>query len=211
MPTFFIRHNRRDAKGHSASRNTWPSGGRSCGAGLAIRFPFIVLLASSVFVSAWAMADGAVVCVSLGLGWLLLALAVIDARRLTLPDWLTTALFVSGLIAADHWSLLPLRDHLTGAATGAGSLYSVNAIYRGVRGRDGLGFGDVKLAAGAGAWLGWQGMPSVIIYATLSALALVALGGFGRGLKRDTPLPFGTFICLGIWLTWLGGPILLAP
>lgn len=181
---------------------------RYCGAKISLRYPLVELAAIGTSLAAILVADGALAWITVGFGWLLLALAVMDLRHMFLADSLTAALLLSGLAAAWIWSVHPMQDHVLGAVLGAGFLFVVNAAYRTLRGVDGLGLGDVKLAAGAGAWLGWQGLPSVLVYATASALLIVASGLFGRELARDKAVPFGAFICLGIWITWLAGPIL---
>jgi len=160
--------------------------------------------------SAIAVLDGALLWVTIGLGWALLALAAMDLRHMILADSLNLSLIPSGLGVAAIWSQLPLRDHVLGTLIGATALYLPNVIYRALRHRDGLGLGDVKLMAGAGAWLGWQGLPSALLYATVPALIVAFSGLLGRKPAPDTAIPFGAFICLGIWITWLAGPIELS-
>jgi leader peptidase (prepilin peptidase)/N-methyltransferase len=87
-------------------------------------------------------------------------------------------------------------------------LWAVAWVYRRLRGRDGLGLGDAKLLAAAGAWVGAGGLPSVLAGAAIAALA--AAGGMmlaGRRLDRHTALPFGPFLAAATWLVWLFGPI----
>lgn len=85
-------------------------------------------------------------------------------------------------------------------------------LYRRIRGRDGLGLGDAKLLGALGAWVGWQGLPTVVLYAAgaglLWALArsLVRPGRF-KPLDPKQRLPFGPFLCLAGWLVWLYGPL----
>jgi len=142
------------------------------------------------------------------LGWTLLCLAVIDARHLILPDALTLPLLLLGLVVA---ALLPggrLVDHGIGAAVGFLAFAAVGAIYRRLRGRDGLGLGDAKLLAAAGAWVGWAGLPGVVlIAAALGLLATLALRMTGRGGPAEAPVPFGPWLCAAIWCTWLYGPL----
>ena len=108
------------------------------------------------------------------------------------------------------WALAPdeLRDRVAGAACGYLGLWLVALIYRRLRGRDGLGLGDAKLLAAAGAWVGASGLPSVLAGAALAALA--AAGGLtlaGTRLDRHSALPFGPFLAAATWLVWLFGPI----
>ena len=85
-------------------------------------------------------------------------------------------------------------------------------VYRRLRGREGLGGGDAKLLAAAGAWIGASGLPSVLFGAAVAALlAAAALALAGREMRRDTALPFGPFLALATWLVWLFGPLPVYP
>lgn len=148
---------------------------------------------------------------SCGLGWALLALAVIDARTMLLPDALTGPLLAAGLalclIGGDG---LSCRDRLIGAAIGLAVPLLIRAVYRRLRGREALGMGDAKLLAAAGAWLGWAGLPGVILIAAAAALVVELLRAVIEGrLETRRPLPFGPYLCLAIWLIWLYGPLQL--
>ncbi len=155
--------------------------------------------------------DGPVFWVSVGLVATLIVLADIDRRTMLLPDILTFPLLVAGL-AVTAW-LAPARffDHAIGAAAGYAMLAFVGWLYFRFRGRDGLGLGDAKLLAAAGAWLGWQALASVVMLGAIAALVCVAfLAVIGRSIGRHQALPFGPFLCLGIWLSWLYGPVTFA-
>ncbi|MFZ5791053.1 MAG: prepilin peptidase [Pseudomonadota bacterium] len=143
-------------------------------------------------------------------GGSLLALAWIDWRTHLLPDILTLSLGAAGFLIT--WLAEPtfLVDHLIGATAGLGILTALIHVYRLARHRDGLGGGDAKLLGAIGAWVGWQGLPTVMVYAALSGLAWVLIGALrGRSLRLDTRLPFGPWLCLGGWLVWLYGPLVL--
>jgi leader peptidase (prepilin peptidase) / N-methyltransferase len=180
---------------------------RYCGGSLSLYYPLVEMAALAIVLSALLASDGSLLWITIGLGWSLLALAAMDVRHMILADSLNAILAVSGLLVALWWSRYSIQSHVVGLLVGAGGLYLVNMIYRSIRDRDGLGMGDVKLMAGAGAWLGWQGLPSVLLYATVAALVLVCSGLLVRKPTRDTAIPFGAFICLGIWMTWIVGPI----
>lgn len=82
--------------------------------------------------------------------------------------------------------------------------------YRAIRGREGLGAGDAKLMAAAGAWLGWSLLPDVILLAALLGILATMLGRIkGRAIDRGTTIPFGPFLAIAIWLTYVYGPLLL--
>jgi leader peptidase (prepilin peptidase)/N-methyltransferase len=138
------------------------------------------------------------------LGWTLLTLAWIDARTMRLPDVLTLPLLLAGLAAT--WLLQP--DALfANAATAALAYLALQALalaYRRLRGRDGLGEGDAKLLAAAGAWLGPLALPRVLVLAAGGGLlAALALAAAGRRIDRNTAMPFGPFLAAATWLLWL--------
>ena len=139
------------------------------------------------------------------LGWWLLLIAVLDGRHFLLPDSLTLPLLAGGLAAA--YGLVPERWlwHLAGAAVGWLLFAALAWLYKRLRGRAGLGGGDARLMAAAGAWVGLEGLASVLLIACFAALlfALLRLKGKARFLTR--PVPFGAFLAPGIWLVWLYG------
>jgi leader peptidase (prepilin peptidase)/N-methyltransferase len=137
---------------------------------------------------------------TLGLTGVLIAIAVIDLRSFRIPDVLSLPLIAAGLVLAWVQPLMPFWHHLIGAAVGFALLAGVGEWYFRQQGVDGLGLGDAKLFAAAGAWLGWQALPAVLLIA--------ALGGLGfalrqRGATRGTAIAFGPWLALGFWLVWL--------
>ena len=142
------------------------------------------------------------------LGWQLLVIAVIDAEHFLLPDQLTLPLLAtSGLAALLLDQTAPL-DAVIGAAVGFAGLWLLAFAYHRLRGREGLGDGDPILLAAGGAWVGWIGLPSVLLWASAAGLSFVAArlltGGRVSGEDR---LPFGPCLAAGIWLTWILGPL----
>ena len=137
-----------------------------------------------------------------GLGWTLQLLAMIDLETGLLPDRLTLPLLVAGLISGGYAE----NDHLAGAALGAAMLAAPAWGYRRLRRRDGMGWGDVKLAAGAGAWLGWQAVPAMILTAALLTIGAVLLRRRFCATPLDTAIPFGPALAVATWLLWLWGP-----
>lgn len=188
-------------------------GGRChyCRGPISLFYPAMELAAVAVALSAALAVEGWLLWVSCLLGWTLLALAVSDLREMVLPDALTLPLLPAGLGAALWLDPSGLHHHFAGALGGFGFLYGLNLIYRRLRGRDGLGVGDAKLLAAAGAWLGWQALPTMLVLATLAALSAVGVAALaGRRLAADAALPFGTYLCLAFWITWLYAPQLAA-
>jgi leader peptidase (prepilin peptidase)/N-methyltransferase len=143
-----------------------------------------------------------------GLSILMLAIAVTDARNFIIPNSLNAAALVLGLLDAASragWDGA-LSSVLRGAAL-ALSFLIIRAGYRWLRGRQGIGLGDVKLAGVAGAWLDWTMMPIAVEVAALAALAIYTLHWLrgGQALQRTTRVPFGLFLAPAIWLCWMLG------
>ncbi|RZJ30415.1 MAG: prepilin peptidase [Brevundimonas sp.] len=142
------------------------------------------------------------------LGWMLLLIAVVDAEHFWLPDQLTLPLGAVGLGAAILPNGTGLLNAAIGAAVGFAALWLLAFAYRKLRKRDGLGGGDPFLLAAGGAWVGWMGLPSVLLWAAAAGLSLVlARAIFRKPLAGDDRLAFGVFLAIGIWMTWLFGPL----
>lgn len=133
-------------------------------------------------------------------GWMLLALAWIDVEWMILPDALTLPLSLGGLVAVWWFDAEALADHALAAGIGWLALWTVAAVYRRVRGRDGLGEGDAKLLGAIGAWVGLAGLADVLLGAALTGLAWAGLLRLrGRAMSATTVLPFGPFLALAGW------------
>jgi leader peptidase (prepilin peptidase)/N-methyltransferase len=145
---------------------------------------------------------------SIVLGATLAALSAIDLRQYRLPDWLTLPLTALGPCVAWWSGTIPVWWSIVSAALGFGMLAGIAHVYRAVRGRAGLGLGDAKLLGASGAWLGAEGLPTVLLWATAAALACVLVARWrGSQLSGSTRLPFGPFLAFATWLVWLYGPI----
>jgi leader peptidase (prepilin peptidase)/N-methyltransferase len=149
-----------------------------------------------------------------GLACLMIAIAAVDARRFIIPDELTAAALALGLADAairhpdgigEALALAALRGGIVAAA-----FFGLWAVYRRLRGREGIGLGDVKLAGVAGVWLDWPSIPIAVEIAALAALAvcLVRWLALGRAISTTTRLPFGAFLAPAIWIAWLGETML---
>ena len=146
----------------------------------------------------------------------LLTLALIDARFYVLPDLLTLPLLWLGLLINTQSYFAAIADAVLGAAMGYLSLWTIYWLYKLLRNKEGLGYGDFKLTAAIGAWLGWQALPSVVLVAALTALCSAALLVLAGRMKVEQPMPFGPFlafagfltICLGQRFTqWMSGAL----
>jgi leader peptidase (prepilin peptidase) / N-methyltransferase len=146
------------------------------------------------------------VWVDCGLGWTLLALAWIDWTDFLLPDVLTLPLVLAGLASTLTFDSGALTDHCLAAILAYLSFRGLAAAYRRLRGRDGLGGGDAKLIAGAGAWCGLAALPLVVLgSALLGLLAALGLALTGRSMTSTTRIPFGPCIALAFWLVRMHG------
>jgi len=138
----------------------------------------------------------------------LAAVCAIDARYGIIPNSLVAALAAGGLLQtfllgqAELWQ----RGLEAMLVLVAASLF--RAAYRWIRGHDGLGFGDVKFAAAGVLWVGIEGVPGLLLVAVLSALAsLVILKAEGHDLHGQQAISFGPHLAVGLWLTWIAGPL----
>lgn len=148
---------------------------------------------------------GAGALVAALLGWGLLLMAALDWRDLWLPRAGSLALGTAGVALAAMRGTTALLEATLGVAVGWGSLALVASVYRRVRGRRGLGGGDPPFFAAAGAWVGWAGLPAILLIASLMGLA-VALAA--RPAPRTRRIPLGSFLAFGWWLVFLAAPAL---
>ena len=181
---------------------------RYCSHPLGWFYPGIELAALAIALVALAADGGDETWLDCLFGWWLLALGWIDLHTWLLPDALTLPLIIAGLAASFMFDPDQLVNRALGAALGYAGLMTIAALYRALRGREGLGGGDAKLLAASGAWLGAAGLPEVILLAALSALtAAGCLRLAGVRLSIHSALPFGPFLALATWVLWLFSPI----
>lgn len=138
----------------------------------------------------------------------LAALVTTDTLTLRLPDALTFPLAAAGLILTPY---AILDWHIIAMLGWFAILASTAWLFERVRGYPGLGLGDAKMMAAAGAWLGPHGATSVLLSACVMALALVLAKSLCGTFDRHARLPFGPFLAVGFWFVWLYGPALLSP
>ncbi len=190
--------------GYALRRGVCPD----CGTAVPARQTLIEL--ASVTIAFWALfvPSGPLGLFTMVIGWWLLLIAILDAEHFWLPDRLTLTLTLFVLVLILFLDPTRWVSHAAGAAAGYLALTTLAYLYRWLRGREGLGGGDPKLLAAGGALVGVTGLPTVLLWASGTALA-VALGvaAFRGGLRGSDRHPFGTYLALGIWLTWLYGPI----
>jgi Flp pilus assembly protein protease CpaA len=134
---------------------------------------------------------------------LVAAASIYDLRSMRIPDPLNALLAAAGL-AANGALQRDLTGPFIGLAAGYGLVAGANLVYRRLRGRDGIGMGDAKMLAGAGAWVGWPYLPFVLLGASLIGIAYAG----ARGLTGATRIPFGPFIAISLFAVWIAsGPL----
>jgi leader peptidase (prepilin peptidase) / N-methyltransferase len=184
-----------------------------CAAHISLRYPIVEALTGILSATvAWKLGFAWPTAAGLVLTWFLVALAFIDIDHQLLPDSLTLPLLWLGLLLslfapAPAGAPLPvdMRSSIIGAIAGYVCLWSVYHLFRLLTAKEGMGYGDFKLLAAIGAWLGWQMLlPTVLIAAAVGAVAGIALLA-ARGQSRSTPIAFGPFLAAAGWLMLMFG------
>jgi leader peptidase (prepilin peptidase)/N-methyltransferase len=185
----------------------------SCGTRISARYPLVELFTGLMFAAvAWRFGPQPAALMWCAVVAVLLALALIDWDTTVLPDILTLPLLWAGLVAsALGWTALPLQASLWGAVAGYLSLWSVYWLFKLTTHKEGMGFGDFKLMAALGAWLGWQMVVPILLGASVIG-AVVGIGmKLNRSLREGRYVPFGPFLAgAGIAVMLLGEPRVLA-
>jgi leader peptidase (prepilin peptidase)/N-methyltransferase len=157
---------------------------------------------------AWYFGYGIAALAGMVLTWSLIALSFIDFDRQLLPDDITLPLLWAGLLLNVFAVFTPLSSAVIGAAGGYVFLWLVYQIFKLVTGKEGMGYGDFKLFAVLGAWLGWQNLPLIVLLSSLvgAVVGITFILLFGR--DRHLPIPFGPFLCVAGWVALLWGDTL---
>ncbi|MFB4205114.1 A24 family peptidase [Arhodomonas sp. KWT2] len=183
---------------------------RDCGTRISPRYP-IVEGATAVLslVTWWQLGWTAAGAAGLVLTWWLIVLTVIDLDHFLLPDNLTLPGLWLGLLLALVPVFVGPATAIAGAAAGYLVLWAVYHAFRLITGKEGMGYGDFKLLALLGAWLGWQMLPLVIIVSSFvgAAVGIALIAGLGR--HRDQPIPFGPYLAAAGWVALLWGDTLI--
>jgi leader peptidase (prepilin peptidase) / N-methyltransferase len=189
----------------------------ACKAKISARYPLVELTTGvlSAWV-AWHFGFGAPAACALLVTWALIALTGVDIDHQLLPDNITLPLMWAGLLAAVaigpvSGAALPVspKDALIGAAAGYISLWLVFHAFKLVTGKEGMGYGDFKLFAALGAWLGWRVLPMVIVLSAATGAVLGILMIALQGRDRRAPMPFGPYLAAAGWLAMMYGDSLL--
>ena len=169
-----------------------------CAMPISVRYPLVeVVVALAWGFCAWHWGGSWTALAWAGYFTTLLALALIDADTLLLPDALTLPLMWAGLMAAQlGWTGLPLGEAMWGAVAGYLSLWTVYQVFLRLTGKHGLGEGDFKLLAALGAWLGWQTLPWLVLGASLLGLLFAAVLMWRGQYQKDQHIPLGPSLAL---------------
>jgi leader peptidase (prepilin peptidase) / N-methyltransferase len=189
----------------------------SCKTRISLRYPLVELVTGllSAWV-AWHFGFGAAAACGLLVTWTLIALTGIDVDHQLLPDGITLPFLWTGLLAAVFvgpmsGSGIPVsaRDAIIGAASGYVSLWLIFHAFRLITGKEGMGYGDFKLFAALGAWLGWKLLPLVILLSAATGAVLGIMMIVLRGRNRSAPMPFGPYLAGAGWLAMMYGDVLV--
>ena len=181
----------------------------ACGTRISPRYPLIEALSGlAAAYAAWHFGFGLAAFAAMFFLWCMIALSFIDFDTQLLPDSITLPLLWAGLLLGLGGSFVDLRSAVIGAAAGYLSLWSVYWGFRLLTGKEGMGFGDFKLLAAIGAWLGWQMLPLVVLASSfVGAIVGVSLMLFAKH-GRNVPIPFGPYLAIAgaVALFW-GKPL----
>src|SRR6266513_1323921 len=185
----------------------------ACAAPISARYPFIELLTGALTIAAvvrfGVTPTAAAACLLI---WSLIALTFIDFDTQLLPDSITLPLLWGGLLA-NISGLVPgvsLRDAVVGAVAGYVSLWTIYWLFKLIRGKEGMGYGDFKLLAALGAWLGWQMLPLIVLLSSVVGAAIgISLVVF-KGRDHQIPLAFGPYLAIAGGIALFFGKPLVA-
>lgn len=177
-----------------------------CGKPISPRYPMVELVTALLSgITAWHFGFGWTAGAALALTWALIALTVIDFDHQLLPDDITLPFLWIGLLLSLFGLFTNSTASIIGAAAGYLSLWTIYILFKWTTGKEGMGYGDFKLLAMLGAWMGWQALPVVLLLSSVvGAVVGITLILF-RGRDRNIPIPFGPYLAAAGWLNLLWG------
>ncbi len=185
----------------------------NCRASISLRYPLVEMLTAVLAAfCAWHFGFGWEALMAIGLTFALVAVSLIDVDHQIIPDSIVLPLLWVGLIMSLFYPLagaqtlfVSPRDAIIGALAGYLSLWTVYQLFKLITGKEGMGYGDFKLLAALGAWLGWQTLHIIILMSAVVGavvgIAMILL----RGRDRQSPIPFGPYLAAAGWITMLYG------
>ena len=183
----------------------------NCAVKISPRYPLLELVTGLMTMAlAWHFDLSLALLGAALLTWSLISLTMIDVDHQLLPDDITLPLLWLGLLLNLNGAYVSLPEAVIGAMTGYLSLWSVYWVFKLLTGKEGMGYGDFKLLAALGAWLGWQALPMIILLSSLvgavCGITLMALKGRGK----EVPIPFGPYLAMAGWIALLWGDAIMA-
>lgn len=183
----------------------------NCKAKISVRYPIIegvtALLGALVF---WHFGASNQALLGLVFVWALISLTMIDVDHYLLPDAITLPLMWLGILANIFGTYTSLESSVIGAMAGYLSLWSVYWVFKLITGKEGMGFGDFKLLAALGAWMGWQYLPMIILLSSLVGAVLGIGAILLMGRDKAKPLPFGPYLAVAGFIAFIWGEVLLS-
>ena len=167
----------------------------ACRAPISIRYPLVELLTGAISAGLiWHFGSGLAGLAALVFAWFLIAMTFIDADTQLLPDDLTLPLLWSGLLVNLNATFTPLPDAVIGAVAGYLALWAIYWLFKLCTGKEGMGYGDFKLLAALGAWMGWGMLPVIILLSSVvGATVGIAMIVFAK-MGKNKPIPFGPYL-----------------
>lgn len=182
-----------------------------CAAPISVRYPLVEIATALVSgLVAWRLGATAQLPCALVLSWALICLSAIDIDRQLLPDCITLPFMWLGLFISVFGIYVDSHASIIGSIAGYLSLWSVFQGFKLLTGKEGMGYGDFKLLALFGAWLGWQKLLLIVLLSSLVGAAIGILLVVAQKQDRSTPIPFGPFLAAAGWIALLWGDDIVA-
>ena len=186
----------------------------NCKAPISQRYPAVELLTAVLTgIVAWRFGFGWEAAAAIALTWTLIAISVIDIDHQIIPDSISLPLIWSGLFLSLFHPLVgaeilfvDAKTAIVGSLAGYLSLWSIYHLFRLLTGKEGMGYGDFKLLAALGAWLGWQMLPLIILLSAIVGAVSGILMIVTKRHERSVPIPFGPYLAAAGWVAMLYGP-----
>lgn len=177
-----------------------------CGKPISARYPLVELSTALLSgITAWHFGFGWTAGAALLFTWSLIALTLIDYDHQLLPDDITLPFLWIGLLLSLFGLFTDSTSSIVGAIAGYLSLWSVYILFKWATGKEGMGYGDFKLLAMLGAWLGWQALPVIILLSSVVGAAVGITLILFKGRDKSIPIPFGPYLATAGWLALLWG------
>ena len=178
----------------------------SCNTSIPLRYPFVELIsAATAALCAWHFGFSLAGFSAILLSWALISLALIDYDTQYLPDQITLPFLWLGLVLNLNNTFTDIESSIIGAVAGYLVLWSVHHTFKLITKKEGMGYGDFKLLALLGAWLGWEFLPAIIIFSSLvGSVVGIALILFKKH-QREIPIPFGPYLAVAGWIVLIWG------